>query len=74
MGEPQRRLTLTKQRCTCVALRARYAELLRLREFVKHIEGSAAGGVEISLDERVLPVLPGAQRVPCVTMRRRPKL
>jgi hypothetical protein len=73
MGEPQRRLTLTKQRSVCVAIGARYAELLRLREFVKHIEDSTAGGVE-SVDERVSPVLPGAQRAPCVTRRQRPKL
>jgi hypothetical protein len=32
-----------------VALRARYAELLRLREFVKRIEDSTAGGVDIKL-------------------------
>jgi hypothetical protein len=66
MGEPQRRLTLTKQRCTCVALRERYTELLRLREFVKQIEDSTAGAVEISVNERVLPMLPGAHRLACV--------
>ena len=72
MGEHQQRLTLTKQRCRCVELRGRYAELLRLREFVKQIEDSAAaGGVDCKLDERVSPILPGAHSVPCVTRRRR---
>jgi hypothetical protein len=70
MGEYQRRLAVTEERCTCVALRARYAELLRLRQFVTHIEDSTVG---ISVDERVLPMLPGANRVPRVTRRRRPK-
>jgi hypothetical protein len=72
MGESQRRLT--KQRCMCVALHARYAELLRLREFVKHMEDCTAGGMEIKLDERALPMLSRGHPVPCVTMRRRPKL
>jgi hypothetical protein len=36
-----------------VTLRARYAELLRLREFVKRMEDSTTGGVNIKLDERV---------------------
>ena len=57
-----------------VALRARYAELLRLREFVKRIEDSTAGGADIKLDERVSPMPPGARRVPCATRRRRPNL
>jgi len=52
-----------------VALRARYAELLRLRAFVKRIEDSTTGGVDIKLDERVSPMLPGARRVPCVFRR-----
>jgi hypothetical protein len=71
MGELQRRLTLTK---LDVALRARYAEILRLREFVKHIEDSTAGGGNIKLDERVSPMLPGTHHVPFVTRRRRPSL
>jgi hypothetical protein len=41
---------------------------------VKHIEDSAAGGVDIKLDERVSPMLPGTHRAPFVTRRRRPNL
>jgi hypothetical protein len=43
-----------------VALRARYAELLRLRKFVRRIEDSNSGSVDIKLDERVSPMLRGA--------------
>ena len=43
-----------------VALRARHAELLRLRKFVRRIEDSTSGGVDIKHDERVSPMLPGA--------------
>jgi hypothetical protein len=39
-----------------VALRVRYAELLRLREFVKRTEDSTAGAVDIKLNEQVSPM------------------
>ena len=58
-----------------VALRARYAELMRLRAFVKRIEESSGGDdVDIKLEKTSSPMLPGALRVACVTRRRRPNL
>jgi hypothetical protein len=75
MGELQRRLTLTKLTKLDVALRARYAEILRLREFVEHIEDSSGGDdVDIKLEKRVSPVLRGTHHVPFVTWRRRPNI
>jgi hypothetical protein len=71
IGELQRRLTLTK---LDVALRARYSELMRLRAFVKRIEDSGGDDVDIKLEKRVSPMLPGTHRVPFVTRRRRPSL
>jgi hypothetical protein len=53
-----------------VALRVRYAELLRLREFVKRIEDSTSGAVDTKLSKRFSPMRPEAQRVPCVRRRR----
>ena len=58
-----------------VALRARYAELVRLRAFVKRIEDSSGGDdVDIKLEKTSSPMLPGALRVACETRRRRPNL
>jgi hypothetical protein len=58
-----------------VAIRVRYAELMRLRAFVKRIEDSIAGDdVDIKFEKRVSQMLPGTPRVACVTRRRRPNL
>jgi hypothetical protein len=58
-----------------VALRARYAELMRLRAFVKRIEDSSGDDdVDIKFEKTSSPMLPGALRVACVTRRRRPNL
>jgi hypothetical protein len=58
-----------------LALRARYAELMRLRAFVKRIEDASDGDyVDIKLEKRVSPMLPRARRVACVTRRQRPNL
>jgi hypothetical protein len=55
LGVRMKQIRPTSSDIRHVALRARYAELLRLRAFVKRIEDSTGGDdVDIKLEKRVI--------------------